>query len=194
VDAPVSTSRSVTWAPSVPLSSPMTSVPSSTRADGNERRWSSSTGSTWSCGTEAGAVGLRTALCSRVGKLVGFAWPAAVSVGPTHCFHSTSTPPARIARSNPQARNSSIVRVLIEAARGSPDRAGRRSTTTTSIPWRASAMAVVSPAGPAPTTSTGGLVAGQVAAVRTISAPHSSDMLSFAGQRVFRESHCQGKC
>ena len=89
-------SRSVTRAPpSGRGSSAVTSVPSSTRAPRNVRRWSSSTGSRWSCGTDAGAVGLRTSLCARVGKLVGWVSPASASVGPTHCFHSTSTPPAR---------------------------------------------------------------------------------------------------
>ena len=47
------------------------------------------------------------------------------------------------------------MRMLTETARGSPDRTGRRSTSTDSTPLRASAIAVVSPAGPAPTMSTG---------------------------------------
>src|SRR5215218_3526051 len=51
--------------------------------------------------------------------------------------------------------SSSIVRVLTTVARSSVESSGRRSTSRESIPWRASAIAAVSPAGPAPTISTG---------------------------------------
>jgi hypothetical protein len=69
---PVSTSRSTARTPSarpslVISSTPTTSVPSATRTPANERTWSSKTGSRWSWGTHAGAVGLISALCSVVG-------------------------------------------------------------------------------------------------------------------------------
>jgi hypothetical protein len=41
--------------------------PNQTRALGSVRRWVSSTGSRWSWGTKAGALGLTTRHCSRVG-------------------------------------------------------------------------------------------------------------------------------
>jgi hypothetical protein len=49
-----------------------------------------------------------------------------------------------------------MVRVLTEVALGSPDGPARRSTTSVLIPYCAKVIAVLSPAGPAPTTSTVG--------------------------------------
>ena len=48
-----------------------------------------------------------------------------------------------------------MVRLLAAVARGRVDGVVRRSTTRDSTPWRASAVAAVSPPGPAPTTRTG---------------------------------------
>ena len=52
-----------------------------------------------------------------------------------------------------------MVRLLAAVARGRVDGVVRRSTTRDSTPWRASAIAAVSPPGPAPTTRTGTCVA-----------------------------------
>ena len=107
-----------------------------TRTDGRERRWRSSTGSRWSWGTQAGPVGLTSALCSRVGSPSGSATPAGAeaSVSQTHPSHSTSTPPARTSSSSPNERISSMERVLTAVARGRPDSRPRRSTSSVSTP------------------------------------------------------------
>ena len=114
------------------------------------------TRSSSSCGMHAGALGLTTALCSRVGKPTSTGVPeaASASVGVASARHSTSIAAARARSSRPQERSSSIVAVLTPVARGSGDGAARRSTTSVSIPARASVMAAVRPAGPAPTTRT----------------------------------------
>ena len=69
-----------------------------TRAASSERRWATSTGSTWSCGAHAGWLGLTTALCARVGRPTGSATPEATSarVSACHIAHSTSTAAASI--------------------------------------------------------------------------------------------------
>ena len=108
-------------------------------------------------GTPAGEVGLISALCPRVGKPASAAWPAdaPASVSLTHGWSSTSSSPSRSWPSSPQERISSIVEVLIAFARGMRVGRGLRSRTSVSIPSRARAIAAVSPAGPAPTTTTG---------------------------------------
>ena len=45
--------------------------------------------------------------------------------------------------------------MLTDVARGSPPGTGRRSATMQSTPWRASSIAAVAPAGPAPAIRTG---------------------------------------
>ena len=50
---------------------------------------------------------------------------------------------------------SSIVRVLTAVARGRSESAERRSTSSVSMPRRASSIAALMPAGPAPTIRTG---------------------------------------
>ncbi|OLT02152.1 hypothetical protein BJF90_05285 [Pseudonocardia sp. CNS-004] len=79
---------------------------------------------------------------------------SAASVCVTATRGSQSTAPARTARSTPQNRKSSIVRVLTPVARGTVEVPARRSTTRTRAPWRSAVSAVARPAGPAPTTST----------------------------------------
>ena len=151
------TSRSVARTPSGPASRPTTSVAELDAGGADERRCASSTRSRWSCGTHAGAVGLISAACSRVGSPTSIAGApsARASVSQLHISQSTSTPPASTSSSSPQARSSSIERVLITVARGSGDGSARRSTSRHSTPWRASIVAAASPAGPAPTISTG---------------------------------------
>jgi hypothetical protein len=56
--------------------------------------------------------------------------------------------------SSAEERISSIERVLMTVARGRLESSRLRSATSVSMPWRPSAMAVVSPAGPAPAIST----------------------------------------
>ena len=115
------------------------------------------TRSSSSCGMQAGPVGLTTALCSRVGKPTSTGVPeaASASVGVASARHSTSIAAASARSSRPQERSSSIVAVLTPVARGWRDGAGRFSITSVSMPARASVIAAVSPAGPAPTTTTG---------------------------------------
>ena len=149
--APVARSRSVACTPSPRSTSPTSSTPNRTSPP-RSRRWSSSTGSMWSCGTHAGSDGL-TASTARgsVGKPMGRPSGSAVRrVGDTE--HSGCTPrsPARIGSVTPQERKISIVRVLTAVARGKIDVAGWRSTRSTRAPLRAALMAVASPAGPAP--------------------------------------------
>jgi hypothetical protein len=73
-------------------------------------------------GTEAGDVGLSTALCSSVGKLVRETSPADARVWPTHCFHSHVDATGPDLPLQPQERNSSMVRVLIECRPWQPRR------------------------------------------------------------------------
>jgi hypothetical protein len=60
----------------------------------------------------------------------------------------------RISGSSPHERSSSMDHVLMPFARGRGEGCGRRSASTKSIPWFASVIAAVSPAGPPPTIST----------------------------------------
>ena len=68
---------------------------------------------------------------------------------------SASISPARTAASMPHDRTSSMVRTLTPVALGNPDSSARRSTSNDATPWWASVIAVVRPAGPAPTINTG---------------------------------------
>jgi hypothetical protein len=97
----------------------------------------------------------------------------------------TRQPPLRIASSIPQPRKISIERVLTPVARGKIDVVGWRSTRIERTPWRARPMAVTSPAGPAPTISTGMLVtAGPSAALVVVS------MVSMVVAPLFGRTMC----
>ena len=106
-------------------------------------------------GRTAGSAGLRASTArASVGKPSGQPVRRARSrsVGDTEHSGRTPSSPARTGSSRPQERKISIVRVLTPVARGKIDVPACRSTTSTRAPLRAAVMAVVSPAGPAPTT------------------------------------------
>ena len=185
------TSRSTTVdAVGAGRSTPTTSVPScDARAAQRRAGARSSTGSRWSCGTQAGAVGLTSGglLARRDARGHRTTRSAAASPASPHCqpCHSTSTPPARIASSTPQERISSIERVLTD---------GRARQRTTARPGArraasrrragASVIAAASPAGPAPDD--------QHRDARRSCVGHvviSSDSMSFSRQHVKRISH-----
>ncbi len=133
------------------------STPRTTRAVGMAARCSRRTDSRWSCGTQAGDIGLTMALCWGEGYPMSMRNPsvALAAVGISSIDISTSTPPARTRSARPQERRISIVRTPRTVARGSSEPTARRSTRRTSMPCRARETAAVSPAGPAPTTTTG---------------------------------------
>lgn len=83
----------------------------------------------------------------------GMATPSAASVGATQARDSTSTAPARTSSSTPQEPKISMLRIEIASARAN-GYGSRLSTRRTGMPYRANTMAVTSPAGPAPTTTT----------------------------------------
>jgi hypothetical protein len=117
-----------------PISS--SSTPRWTLTAGKARSRCSSSGSSSSWASAAGALGLTTAACSMVGIPTSTAWPSAAraSVGHASIRRSTSTARRRAAGSSPQRRSSSIVPVLTLVERGSVDGSGRRSTTSVEIP------------------------------------------------------------
>ena len=75
-------------------------------------------------GRQAGAVGLTSSACSRVGRPTSTASPrsASASVAHAHARHSTSIDRSHACSSRPQRRSSSIVPVLATVARGSVER------------------------------------------------------------------------
>ena len=137
--------------PSARSTSSTSSTPNRTSPP-SSRRWSSSTGSMWSCGTQAGSAGL-TASTARgsVGKPSGS--PSASAVAQRR-RHRAQRPHAQLARADrvveaPGAED--LHRPGADAGGAREDRrAGCRSTTSTRAPLRAAVMAVASPAGPAP--------------------------------------------
>ena len=142
--------------PSAVISMSTSCVPNRTSPAPTARRCRSTIGSSSSCPMTAGALGLTAALCSSDGKLAGISKPpGSASVSAIHPRGSASTALARTSSSNPQARRSSIDQVLAAFARGRRERAARRSTKRLSIPYRARVVAVMRPAGPAPTIRTG---------------------------------------
>ena len=149
-------SRMVARTPSAVISKSTSSVPNRTSPVPAARRCRSTIGSSSSCPMTAGALGLTAALCSSEGKLAGISKPpGSASVSAIHPRGSASTALARTSSSNPQARRSSIDQVLAAFARGRGESPERRSTRRLSIPYRARVVAVMRPAGPAPTIRTG---------------------------------------
>ena len=124
---------------------------------GNDSKCDRRTVSRWSCGTHAGEVGLNTALCASVGYPTSTACPRRRRRATRTRASGTRR---RRRRRGPRPRApttaaSPSLRKLTTVARGSDEqrrRGARRRGTRR--PSRASVIAAVSPAGPAPTMTT----------------------------------------
>ena len=147
--------RMVATTPVACAATSTTAAPRATCTVGSVATWERRTCSTASCGTTVGPHGLSAAAWIREGYPTSWARPCSTVASESHSHRSrsASTATACSRASRPQDRKSSETRVLSPVARGSVGGSARRSTTSTSRPWRPRVAAATSPAGPPPTTT-----------------------------------------